>query len=142
MKVPLPHPLLVAAEYVLDRDLHNVICNGSLDIAELERIVADVKRWSVRFDRPMLRFHANTRLNSQMEEWRSNVGDLDIMKGVRGLLAQLKELDVETDLWKAQNVYFLIGRKVLPEMKERAAGDDRWFDLFRDLGRDLRVRTE
>jgi alpha-amylase/alpha-mannosidase (GH57 family) len=147
MKMPLPHPLLVTAEYVLDRDLHNVVCKGDLDLDELERITADIKRWNVRFDRLMLGYHANARINSLMERWRENVGDTEPMKDVLGLLAHLKTLGVEPDLWKAQNIYFLTGRKVLSEIMARDGdepGDERaaWLDIFRALGRDLGVRTE
>jgi hypothetical protein len=109
--------------------------------------VADIRRWNVDFDRLMLGYHANTRINTLMEKWRDNVGDTKTMKDVRGLLSQLEALEVEPDLWKAQNIYFLTGRKVLPEILSRSGGAvDKaaavWIDTFRALGRDLHVRTE
>ena len=56
----------------------------------------------------------------------------------------LKEVGVEFDLWKAQNIFFSVARDALPSMTEREArGDDEageWVKTFRSLESHLGVR--
>jgi len=145
MNVPLPHPLVVAAEYVLDRDLHNSLMEEDLDLLVLAKSVGDIRRWSIKVDVPMVRYHATLRLRELMENFQNNVSDLSFMEKARDLIVLLKGIGVEPELWKPQNVYFAVYRRVLPGMQGRAGkGDEasrKWVNLFLDLGSHLGVRV-
>ena len=140
------HPLLVAAEYVLDRELHNTLQMENLDVDRLEKIVGDIGHWSLKVDTAMAGYHATQRLNRIIEEFRLQINDSTKVEQARALIVLLREIDVHPELWKVQNVYFSISRKILPKMQSRAAHGDsgarRWVELFLDLGSYLRVRID
>lgn len=60
-------------------------------------------------------------------------------------MMSLSSLSVELDLWKAQNAYFSITKKLYRSMQERAEkGVDlakRWIELFHRLGDRLHVKV-
>ncbi len=146
MNVPLPHPLLVAAEYVLDRDLHNNLLPGNLSLEGLERTVGDIRRWQIKVDVPMVKYHGGLQLNSLMEAMHHNVMEHTLMEQVRSLIVLLQQVEVEPELWKAQNIYFSILKKIFPKMQGRANDGDKsaqkWVELFLALGPHLRVRVD
>jgi alpha-amylase/alpha-mannosidase (GH57 family) len=144
MGIPLPRPLKVAAEYIANRDLRAVVVSPEFDGEKLSVIINDIKRWSLAVDREMAAFAADATLTSLMEQVGEEETSLTVMETVRTIIERLREIDVDLNLWKAQNYYFAAGREVFPMMARRSAdseeGARRWVELFESLGQHLRVR--
>ena len=144
MEIPLPRPLLVAAEYVVNRDIRSIIKAPSFDEEKLSRAVSDVRRWSITVDSEMVRFFAGARVTGLLEDFRRDPGELRSIREVANIIEILGRIDMKLDLWKAQNIYFSIAREMFHWVKERAeTGDDEeveWIEAFRNLEPLLGVR--
>jgi hypothetical protein len=144
MEIPLPHPLKVAAEYVANRDLRAGLVSPEFDGERFSVIINDIKRWALSVDREMAAYTAGAAVTSLMEQVGEEEKSLTVMETVRTILERLKEIEVDLNLWKAQNYYFSAAREVFPMMTRRStAGEEgavRWVELFENLGLHLGVR--
>lgn len=144
MEIPLPHPLKVAAEYVANRDLRAGLVSPEFDGERLSIIINDIKRWALSIDREMAAFTAGAAVTALMEQVGEEETSLAAMETVRTILGRLKEIDVDINLWKAQNFYFSAAREVFPKMAHRSVDGEeeaaRWVELFEDIGLHLGVR--
>jgi alpha-amylase/alpha-mannosidase (GH57 family) len=144
MEIPLPRPLFVAVEYVSSRDLRTIVEGEPLDEERLSMIISDVKRWALNVDRKMARFYSSARVTSLLERFHGEPASLHLLRSAVKIMELLKDIGVEFDLWKAQNVFFAIARDILPVMMKREARGDgeaeKWVSTFRSLEPHLGVR--
>ncbi len=79
-----------------------------------------------------------------MEKLNKNPKDIELLEKINDTLEISTPLSLSLDLWKAQNIYFSIGRSYYKTMKEKAAKSDnfaqRWLEGFLKLGYYLHVR--
>jgi hypothetical protein len=71
-----------------------------------------------------------------------NLHDLSLIEKASDLMKVLDGLALDLNLWKAQNLYFSMGRSILSQMRQRAVQDPeaaRWLTEFGTLGHYLRV---
>ena len=61
---PLPKPLLAATEFVLNADIKEIIEAEQLNFERLKYLIAELKRWGVSLEKPMLSFISNVKINS------------------------------------------------------------------------------
>lgn len=145
LNVPLPAVLSTTVSFVLNTDLRNVLQEKVLDTARLSEVLAEVRRWSVAIDRSMISLQMGERCNGFMADLEGQTDNIRVMKSLIDLLQAGGDLDLELDVWKAQNRYFRVGRALVGEKRNRAgAGDSgaaRWLEHFDELGRLLRVKT-
>ncbi|MEW6375844.1 MAG: DUF3536 domain-containing protein [Thermodesulfobacteriota bacterium] len=134
LQMPLPKPLTVAAEYIVNMDLKRVFEGEDLDTEKLESLINEAKKWSLEIDKGTIGFVATSWLNALMERLRQQPEEVASIEKIEKVLQLLKSLSVELDVWKPQNECFLIEKKHYNSMKERAAkGDDfakRWVEIF------------
>jgi len=144
MEIPLPRPLLVAVEYVSNRDLRAIVETEPLDERRLLMVIDDVKRWSLAVDREMARYYSSARVAALLEQFRGEPASLPLLRSAVKIMELLKEIGVEFELWKAQNVFFSLARDVLPDMMKREARGEgeagEWVEAFRSLEPHLGVR--
>jgi alpha-amylase/alpha-mannosidase (GH57 family) len=145
LKMPLPNPLSVAVEYIINLDLNRIFQGGDLDVERLDGLIKEAERWSIEIDKKTTGFVATSWINSMMEKLRRQGEEAALIKKMENVLALLNSLSVEIDLWKAQNAYFSIGKTLYSLMKERADKEDdgakRWVELFHRLGDRLHVKV-
>jgi alpha-amylase/alpha-mannosidase (GH57 family) len=145
MEVPLPHPFLVAAEYLANRDIHAAIESFPFQGERMGKIMDDVRRWSLEIDREMVGFHAGCRVTALMEKFGANPGDVAPVEDIMAIMEVLGETGIELDVWKAQNIYFAAAREIFPVCSARAERGDavsgRWVKVFLSLGKHLGVRV-
>ncbi|MEO5357974.1 MAG: DUF3536 domain-containing protein [Nitrospirae bacterium YQR-1] len=143
LDIPLPESLSIALVYVLKRDLESVLAERFLDIEKLKDAVSEVKRWDVHIDKERLNLYATKHINYLMEALTTQWEYADLYEKIAGVLESLSSIEIEPDLWSAQNSYFTIGREHMESMRERAAfGDktaDNWLSNYKSLGYHLSV---
>lgn len=120
----LPRPFASAVEYVLNTDLKRVFENGT-DLERLIKLIDEAERWSVRVDTTTVEFVVGKWINSIMEGLNENAVDLQPFETICRVMDTLKPLSLYPDIWKAQNVFFSVGRDLFRTMKTRAAKGDR-----------------
>ncbi|MFQ5861686.1 MAG: DUF3536 domain-containing protein [Candidatus Brocadiales bacterium] len=145
LQIPLPRPISVATEYIVNRDLRRVFEENDLDTGKLESLINEAKRWSIEVDTTTIGFIACSRVNSLMEKLSRRPEDIALIEKVDNVLQLLTSLSIDLDLWKAQNIYFAIGKKFTSTMKERAKRGwyfpNQWLEAFYKLGRHLHVKV-
>jgi len=146
VNIPLPTSLEATIEFIVNLDLRRAIEGDGLETDRLEKLVREVRKWSLDVDGTTLSFVASNRINALMEGLSDRPDDLSLLSDLEAFLRVLSGLDLDLNLWKSQNIYFSIGRSLAGDMKEKAAAGDgdgkNWMDLFQSLGTFLHVRIE
>jgi len=143
LRIPLPKPFACTAEFVLNTGLRRLLEKEELDLDQLQRGISEFKKWHFELDRSTLNFVATSKVNTIMERFAHEPEDMSLMEGVEAALKILGTLSLEPDLWKAQNIYFSIGKELLGVKRRQAESDPharKWVGLFNCLGSYLRVR--
>ncbi len=142
---PLPKPFSAASEYIVNLDLKRIFEGEESNPEKLEALITETTKWPLEIDRSTVGFVATSWLNSQMEKLSQHPEDLTPFEKVEKILTSLTSISVELDLWKAQNMYLSVGKKLYGSMKERADnGDDpakHWMDVLQRLGSCFRVKV-
>jgi alpha-amylase/alpha-mannosidase (GH57 family) len=144
VQMPLPKVLADTMEFIFNLDLRKVIENEELDIERLQKLVEEVERWSFEPDRTTLSFVASRKIHALMEKIDENPEEASRIEILESTLGVLSKLALELDLWKSQNIYFSVGKRLYGKMKEQSDRGEqtakRWIDLFHSLGDYLQVR--
>lgn len=144
LHIPLPKVLANTVLVMLNTDLLHVIGDEEPDFKKLEQLVSEVIEWSFEIDRVALEFMLRKKINTLMEEFNANSSEIAPLKMVESFLRICSPLHLNLDLWRAQNIYFSIGKDRHRNMKNRAElGDEnakRWVEYFDKLGHYLKVR--
>jgi len=146
LRMPLPRVLAVTVAFVLDREIRSVLEDPRRPLEDLEALVEEVQRWGVDLDRTTLSYLASRRIDQIMAQAAARPEDPSALESAERALDLFRRLSLDVDLWRAQNVYFDLARRVRPAVRARADRGDpqarRWLDGFDRLGKALRVRVE
>jgi alpha-amylase/alpha-mannosidase (GH57 family) len=144
LNIPLPKPFSSAAEYILNNDLKRIFEDTEFDIERLEKLIVDAKKWSIKIDTTIMGFVVSSWVESAMEQLSEQTHNIHLFEMIDNVMEILKPLSLTLNLWKAQNIYFSISRKVLRYMEDRVSNGDReamrWMEEFRRLGDYLHVK--
>ncbi len=144
LNIPLPKYFSAILEFVVNTDIRSFIENGESNYDKLQRLVHEAKRWSIEFDRPQISLIVTRRIDSCMEDLSTSPDNLLIMQQVINLLKTMGVIDLKLDLWRSQNIYFSIGKRLMTEMQKQAATHKTeaqdWLKNFALLGDYLKVR--
>ena len=144
ISLPLPRMLMTVVEFVLNRDISAALEAEDVDIKRFKQLVEEMKRWSFKRDQANFTFLASQRISSLMNRLSDHPDNIHLMEKIITILELLGQLSLDLDLWKAQNTYFAMGRKIYPDIISRAGTDElagRWVKLFEHLGEILQVKV-
>jgi hypothetical protein len=114
------------------------------DVEKLKRLIDEAGRWSINLDVTTIGYNAGTWVTSLTEKLRYEPENMQLIEQIDQTLEALAPLNLSLDLWKAQNIYFSIGKDFYTTMKTRAADNDdaakHWIHNFLNLGRHLHVK--
>jgi alpha-amylase/alpha-mannosidase (GH57 family) len=143
MRVPLPRAINLAVEFIINSDLRKLLEAEELDLDQLQKLMEEVRKWSFGLDKTTLEFVANRKIHSLMERLSGMPQSLPRIEETEGQIRILHALPLELNLWKAQNIYFSMGKEFLGKMREKAEGGDedakKWLEHFNSLGHHLNV---
>jgi alpha-amylase/alpha-mannosidase (GH57 family) len=146
LRNPMPRPFISAAAYVVNADLKRVFQNADVDLSKLENLIQQVKKWSLELDADITRYVASAWLSNSMRRVKERPEESLLIQRITGVLELLDSIALELDLWKAQNIYFAVGKSLQPLKKELADGGDpsakEWVETFAALGSRLHVRID
>ncbi len=141
---PLPKALSTAVEYVINADLQQVFeVPGSIDQDRLRNLLHEVQYWSVELDKSTLGFVGSRRLNSLMEKLNDDPGNIEIIDELIDSIEVLQELNIELNLWKAQNILFSLiiknYKKYMDKAREGNKEKQSWINQINELQKKLEV---
>lgn len=142
--IHFPRYFYPVIEFILNMDMQRALEDDAIDFELLDRHITELKRWQMQGDRVMQGFIAGRRINEYMTEWQEKYDETTVLEQTIHLLKVAEELSLELNIWKAQNIYFSVGRKVMATMQQKKnegdAAASTWFELFDQLGHLLKVR--
>lgn len=142
IQLSLPRTLVNIVEFILCRDLAVELERETLNVERFHKIIEEMKHWPLERDKEHIRFIADKKINELMAKFQSAPEDIDLIQLMEMLLINLNQLNLDLDLWKAQNTYFAIGKKFYNEKKQKATEDplaQLWVESFETLGEILQV---
>ena len=146
MNIPLPKALSTPAEFVINQDLCLAMRDEEVNIRELQRLVEQADRLSLKLDEDVLRFEASRKINRMMQEFENSPENVEILEGLLENLQVVSTLIDRLDIQAAQNILFAISQEVYAEAKDRASSGDttsiQWVESFRNLAQYLNVSVE
>ncbi len=138
----LPKALAMTVEFILNRDLCEVLEGERFDLSKLEILVKEIKRLSFMRDRKSIILIASRRITVMMEKLAKDPENVILSGEIESCIRLLSTLRLNLDLWKAQNIYFLIKKEIFEKMRERARKQDKiaifWMECFQRLGECLK----
>ena len=142
IRLPLPRMLITVVEFILNRDLSVLLEDENFDVERLRQLVDEMKRWAFKRDQANFSFLASGRITKLMMLWQEHPEDVVLMEKIATSLELLGQLQLELELWKAQNIYFVMSKSIYPDIALQSSNDalaKRWVTAFEYLGRILEV---
>jgi alpha-amylase/alpha-mannosidase (GH57 family) len=137
LQFPLPPVLRFTTEFVLATAVRRALTDETTELDAVRSLLAIARRSGLSLDPSDLESAVRQRLNTLVERWIRNPGNLDLLKEVENLVALSRVQPFELNLWKSQNAYY--------ELSEAIAGNghgivnEAWLNHFHGLGQWLGV---
>jgi hypothetical protein len=142
---PVPEEFIGAATHVVNEGLNKIFGQSSPDMKELDQLVQQIARWSLPVHKKELSYQITGWVSARLEDLQSRPFDLPSLNLIQQAFQFFGILQVDLDLWKAQNAYFKIGTAHLAKQKEKADAGDQvsraWLEAYARLGSVLRVKV-
>jgi len=142
---PLPKAISTSVEYVINTELRKIFENEeTINSSELERKYDEIRKWNIALDKQTLEYVGSKRINKLMYILRERPEDLELLEGIRVSLKNLTGLELDLDVWQAQNVFFEISKEYYGQMKIKILNNDeeakKWVELFGEIENYLRIK--
>lgn len=124
--MPIPKPILAAAEFTFGLDVRGALESEELDIEKVRNALNEIRRWHIAPDKVEIEFTLRRILEETMEQLAGNSKDPSLLSRVAALVGLLPSLQFEINLWRIQNIYLRMARTAYMDffVKAMAAGDD------------------
>lgn len=144
LNLPLPHPLKVPLDFIVNSKLKKILEQENVDMNELKKVSNEVLQLSVELDTLTLNYIATHKITGMMEKLFEIPDDVELMQDAVDLLKQLRTLPLTLDLWKSENLCFLVRRIYYEGFLYRSERGDTdaqtWIDLFNTLYENLNMK--
>ena len=143
---PAPPALRLAHEFMVNSELRRGFDCDVLDVKRIQALLREAEVRSVALDRETLAYAFKGHLDKLVDRWRGQPQDPEVTQQFAAATGLLQVLPFDVNLWRPQNVYFLVKAGAFPAVNERAAAGDEaarlWVAQFHTLGEQLGFRTE
>ncbi len=142
--IPLPKSFAAAMEFILNADFKKLMEAELLNLENLQKIIDEFKKWEITPDKALLGYVVSSRLDTIMGKVQEEPEELSHLEETEVLLDTLKAFPIDLNLWKSQNIYFKLCKRLETEMRERQKSGDslagRWVELMKNIGSHLSVK--
>lgn len=147
LRIPTPHFFQVSSQFALNSLLRAQFEDPEkFDLNRIHSLLNEARNVGVALDGPTLGFTLRKTIKRYSERLLENPDDLEVMAKMEEATRVAQELPFEVNVWRAQNNYYQLLRRVYPEAVEKARSGDasagEWLHRFAALGRNLSVRVE
>jgi hypothetical protein len=143
MHMPISNALVTPAEFVLTHDIRAVIESDEFDMEDINEKIELAGHLDINPDWEALNMITGKRLIALLDELSDNPEDQELLVTVNQLLDITDAISIELHIWEAQNIYFSIASRKIPEMRKRAdKGDsaaDSWLSAMKSLQKKLNI---
>jgi alpha-amylase/alpha-mannosidase (GH57 family) len=138
--IPIPNTYKTTFEYILNADLIRSFHSDKINIKEMERISAELERWSLKIEDPeKLERLAADSIYKELRRISNERENVRRLQRLNRLFPVLHKFNLDPNLHKTQNLYFEIA---IETKKERAIeAESEWCHQFSLLGDNLGVKV-
>ncbi len=141
----IPDPLRAAATHVVREQVKEVLQEENPSTEQLKRLIDLVNKWGFDLKSEDLVISANASVNRQVARLAASSRDLTLLERIQKLLILLNELQLDLDIWQAQNTYFTVMLTMYASQAEQAESGDaqakEWVRLVAAVGSQLRIKV-
>ncbi|WP_114780618.1 DUF3536 domain-containing protein [Botryobacter ruber] len=145
MSIPLPRPLQVTVEYVINSKLQEELTSEEIDARLIKRLFKGAERMKVKLNTEFLDFEVTQCVNQLMKILEQNPDQTERMEQLIKLIDVLKNSPLNPDYWQAQNIAFRMKQDVYAYyQKGSEAGDEKsvkWCRVFEELYDSLNLKV-
>jgi alpha-amylase/alpha-mannosidase (GH57 family) len=145
LSIQAPRPLKDAGEFTINSKLRRMLEHDHIERAELDAMVESIDNLDVDIDSVGLSYLAGERINTLMEQVEQHPNDLAYMERAVQFIQACFQVHLQPDLWRAQNVAFIIHRENFVQMsRKQDRGEEhatRWLNTFAQLFEVLNIRV-
>jgi hypothetical protein len=107
--LPIPDAFRSAVAYILNRDLEHYFDQEHLSIKELEKLLAELKKWGIKLNHEAtFELSASERIYKEVKKLEKMESSLNQLQLVNHVLEILNHYQINVDIWKSQNAFHLI----------------------------------
>jgi alpha-amylase/alpha-mannosidase (GH57 family) len=139
--IPIPPAYKTTFEYILNADLVRLLQSDKINIKEMERIAAELDRWSLKIEDPdKLSRMAGESIYKELKRISSERENVKRIQRLNRMFPILDKFNLDPNLHKSQNLYFEISMENKKKPVEEKESE--WVDYFNLLGANLGVKVE
>ncbi len=140
INMPLPRVLSITAEFVLNTALRRAFSDTEIDVERVRGLLEAAAREQVHLDAAGLAYTIGSRLEQLAAAFAANFADKAELERFNAIIDVVSSLPFAVNLWKVQNVYYDLMKRVYQQMAARGDEDSqRWAMEFAQLGEKLGV---
>ena len=142
---PPPKAFYVAAELVVNADLHQTFQDDNLDLNRIEYLLEEAQLEGVSLDSTSLEYSFRKALERLAKRLAADPSDFGMLQKLEATTTLVGRLPFEVDLWKVQNICYEMLQTVYGEYQVRAQqGDEEartWLRHFNTIAQNLTVQV-
>jgi len=140
----IPRAFYAVAEFALNTQLRRAFASNEMNFDGIRELIEDAQRARISLDAATLEYTFRMELEGTAERFRTDPGNLEILKRLDREADLAHSLPFEINLWKVQNICYELLQTVHRDFQERADHTDQdartWTELFRGLAEKLSLR--
>ncbi len=145
LSIHAPRPLKDAGEFTINSKLRRMLEKDHIDSTELNAIVASIENLEIEIDSVGLSYLAGERINTMIGQLEERPNDLARMQQTVQFIQACYQVHLQPDLWKAQNIAFIIHRENYARMvRKQDQGEEQatqWLATFVQLFEVLNIHV-
>ncbi|MDZ7837789.1 MAG: hypothetical protein U5N58_07435 [Actinomycetota bacterium] len=114
MNIPLPETFSNVLKFIFNTDLQKIMADRKAKTKKLRQLVEEIGRWPIKPDQQVIGYVASKTIKQMMRKLYETPRDKLLLSTIKNLLQILEPLNLDYDLWEAQNLYFYISRDIYP----------------------------
>lgn len=146
LKTPLPDTLMAVAGFVKNLELTQLLSAEYLEKESIKALLAEVKDYNVTLDTKRLGHSFVQTIETLMTRLEKVPENISFLRNVHENVQFIQFLPFSVSIWKLQNRYCQLQKKLFQKIKKNAeSGDkeaDEWIKIFKSIGKELLVKID
>jgi alpha-amylase/alpha-mannosidase (GH57 family) len=143
LNIPLPRAFTAAAELVLNGDLRRALQKREINSERVTALLESAKIAGVTLDAPTLEFAYRQNLE-RLANCLARTPTVSVLRELREATGLLVKLPFPVDLWRVQNIFYVLMQSVYRQMQKRHIEGEQtaeeWLTIFEDLAQKLAIK--
>lgn len=131
--LPVPKIFVNNLEMVINMEMKEFFKQNRPFTSKFEKLAKDADKWNIQLDKEEIGYNASTKLLQVIEELRSNLYDIKYITSINRVLKVLQNLDIHPDVWKSQNGYFYVSKKILASLENAELEENKKLEYIKQL---------